>query len=251
MSSIFGNHIQISIFGQSHSAAIGVVIDGLPAGERIDEEELQRFLARRAPGQSDLTTARREADQVRILSGLYRGCTCGAPLAAEIENRDVRSRDYEKIADIPRPGHADYTAHVKYGGWEDYRGGGHFSGRLTAPLCVAGGIAKQILDRRGIRIEAAIDEIGGVTYEDAAAGEDVTAGKDVMALPAAWTRMIATVREEGDSLGGIICCRISGMPAGVGSPMFDGLENRIAQAVFAIPAVKGLEFGAGFQAARM
>ena len=251
MSSIFGNHIQISIFGQSHSAAIGVVIDGLPAGERIDEEELQSFLARRAPGQSDLTTARREADQVRILSGLYRGCTCGAPLAAEIENRDVRSRDYEKIADIPRPGHADYTAHVKYGGWEDYRGGGHFSGRLTAPLCVAGGIAKQILARRGIRIEAAIDEIGGVTYEDAVAGENVTTEKEAGALPAAWTRMIATVREEGDSLGGIICCRISGMPAGVGSPMFDGLENRIAQVVFAIPAVKGLEFGAGFQAARM
>lgn len=231
MASIFGKNVKISIFGQSHSAAIGVVIDGLPAGIKLDQEKLQSFLDRRAPGQSRYTTARKEGDRPEFLSGLVDGTTCGAPLAAVIRNTNTRSSDYDNIRDVPRPGHADYTAHIKYGGFEDVSGGGHFSGRLTAPLCVAGGIALQILEQKGVSVSASILEIGG-SRED-------PFGK------------IEEARREGDSVGGVIQCTAEGLPPGIGEPMFDGLENRIAQAVFAIPAVKGIEFGRGFEAARL
>lgn len=231
MASIFGKNVKISIFGQSHSAAIGVVIDGLPAGIELDQEKLQSFLDRRAPGQSRYTTARKEGDRPEFLSGLVDGTTCGAPLAAVIRNTNTRSSDYDNIRDVPRPGHADYTAHIKYGGFEDVSGGGHFSGRLTAPLCVAGGIALQILEQKGVSVSASILEIGG-SRED-------PFGK------------IEEARREGDSVGGVIQCTAEGLPPGIGEPMFDGLENRIAQAVFAIPAVKGIEFGRGFEAARL
>ena len=160
MSSVYGNHIKVSIFGQSHSAANGVVLDGIPAGYAIDMEELQNFMNRRAPGQNQYTTSRKEADQPEFLAGLVGNVTCGAPICAIIRNTNTRSGDYENIRDIPRPGHADYTAHVKYGGHEDVSGGGHFSGRLTAPLCIAGGIIKQILAKDGIEIDAEIREIG-------------------------------------------------------------------------------------------
>ena len=231
MASIFGKNVKISIFGQSHSAAIGVVIDGLPAGIKLEQEKLQSFLDRRAPGQSRYTTARKEGDRPEFLSGLVDGTTCGAPLAAVIRNTNTRSSDYDNIRDVPRPGHADYTAHIKYGGFEDVSGGGHFSGRLTAPLCVAGGIALQILEQKGVSVSASILEIGG-SRED-------PFGK------------IEEARREGDSVGGVIQCTAEGLPPGIGEPMFDGLENRIAQAVFAIPAVKGIEFGRGFEAARL
>ena len=161
MSSTYGTKVKISIFGQSHSEAIGVTLDGLPAGFGIDMEELQMFMDRRAPGKSKYSTPRKEADQPEFLSGLVGDVTCGAPITAIILNTNTRSGDYDNIRDIPRPGHADYTAHVKYGGHEDVSGGGHFSGRLTAPLCIAGGICKQILAAVGITVEAVIKEIGG------------------------------------------------------------------------------------------
>ncbi len=234
MSSTFGKNIKISIWGQSHSAAIGVTVDGLPAGFKIDENKLGEFLARRAPGQGKHTTSRKEADTPEILSGVVDGVTCGAPLSALIRNTDCRSGDYSNIADIPRPGHADYTAQIKYSGYQDVRGGGHFSGRLTAPLCIAGGICLQILEEKGIRVSAEIKSIGKVkgTLDEMYAE-------------------IEKARMACDSVGGVIECRIAGVPAGVGDPMFDGIENRIAKAVFGIPAVKGIEFGRGFEAATM
>lgn len=231
MSSSYGKWVRISIFGQSHSEAIGVTIDGLPAGIRIDMAALQRFMNRRAPGQSRYSTPRKEADRPEFISGLVEDITCGAPLTALIRNTNTKSKDYDNIRDIPRPGHADLTAHIKYRGFEDVRGGGHFSGRLTAPLCAAGGIFKQILQRKGIEIDARIVEIGGNS-------EDPYAEID-------------RAREDLDSVGGIVECRVTGVPAGIGDPMFDGVENTIAQTVFAIPAVKGIEFGAGFSAAGM
>lgn len=231
MGSVYGNRIQISIFGESHGPAIGVVIDGLPAGLPVDLDELEAFLARRAPGRSPYSTSRREADQPEFLSGIRNGYTCGSPVTAIIRNQNTRSSDYEEMRDIPRPGHADYTAHVKFGGYEDVRGGGHFSGRLTAPLCIAGGVLLQNLHRRNITIEAKILSIGGNTEDPF--GE------------------IERAKAENDSVGGIIECRIEGVPAGFGEPMFDGLENRIAAAVFGIPAVRGIEFGSGFAAASM
>ena len=231
MSSSYGNHVKITIFGQSHSEAIGVTIEGLPAGFSIDMEKLQVFMNRRAPGRSKYSTPRKEADMPAFLSGLVGNTTCGAPLTAIIKNTNTRSKDYDNIRDIPRPGHADYTAHVKYGGFEDVSGGGHFSGRLTAPLCIAGGIMKQLLEQEGIEISAKIKEIGGNSEEPAKAIEESM--------------------ERGDSVGGIIECTVTGVPAGVGEPIFDGLENKIAQAVFGIPAVKGIEFGRGFEAAKI
>lgn len=231
MASSYGKNIRLQIFGQSHSPAIGCTVDGLPAGFRIDREELQKFLDRRAPGRTKYSTPRREADQPEFLSGLVGDVTCGAPLTAVIRNTNTRSKDYDNIRDIPRPGHADYTAHVKYGGHNDVSGGGHFSGRLTAPLCIAGGICRQMLASRGITVNARILEIGG-NREDPF-GE------------------IEKARAAGDSVGGIVECVISGVPVGIGDPMFDGVENRIAQIVFGIPAVKGIEFGAGFDVARM
>lgn len=231
MSSTYGKNVKISIFGQSHSEAIGVTVDGIPAGFEIDMDALQEFMDRRAPGKNKYSTPRKEADKPEFLSGLVGNVTCGAPLTAIIRNTNTRSGDYDNIRDIPRPGHADYTAHVKYGGFEDVSGGGHFSGRLTAPMCIAGGIFKQMLAAEGIEIHAEIKEIGGSTEDPFG--------------------QIDKARERGDSVGGIIECTVTGLPAGIGEPMFDGIENRVAQAVFGIPAVKGIEFGRGFDAARI
>ena len=238
MASVFGNNLKVSIFGQSHSPAIGVVIDGLPAGFDIDMDRLQEFMDRRAPGRAKTATARKEADVPEFLSGLAGpegATTCGAPLAAIIRNGDARPWDYEEISAVPRPGHADYTAHIRYGGYEDYRGGGHFSGRLTAPLCIAGGIAIQMLLEEGIEVSSRILEVGG---------KSVKTHKDV-------ERIIMEAKKDKDSVGGIVECVIKGVPAGLGDPMFDGVENRISAAVFGVPAIKGIEFGAGFKAAKM
>ena len=259
MSSEFGHLLKISVFGQSHGKAIGVVVDGLPAGEAIDLDELQAFLDRRKPGKNRLSTARKEADAPTFLSGLENGKTCGAPLCAVIENGDQHSGDYAGLTDTPRPGHADYTAAVKWGGQADMRGGGHFSGRLTAPLCIAGGIAKQILARRGIHVGAHLAEVAGIADDPfplhpTAELFEKLAAKDFPVLDdGAGERMqqaILAAREALDSVGGIVECAAIGLPAGLGDPMFDGVENRLAAALFGIPAVKGVEFGAGFAAAR-
>lgn len=232
MSNSFGKLFRFTIFGQSHAPAIGVTLEGLPSGVKIDMEKLGAFLARRAPG-GKYSTSRKEPDLPEFVAGIVDGYTCGAPVTAIIRNTNTRSSDYEYMRYIPRPGHADYTAMVKYGETRDYSGGGQFSGRLTAPLCIAGGLALQLLEEKGIGVSAKIKSIGGETDEE-----------KMYAL-------IDRVREEGDSVGGIIQCCITGMPVGVGEPMFEGLENRIAQAVFGIPAVKGIEFGVGFEAANM
>ena len=260
MSSEFGNLLHISVFGQSHGRAIGVVVDGLPAGEEIDLEELQRFLDRRRPGNSPLSTARRETDVPEFLSGLEGGRTCGAPLCAVIPNADQRSKDYGELQDKPRPGHADYTAWAKWGGHADMRGGGHFSGRLTAPLCVAGGIAKQVLARRGVFVGAHLAAVAGIPdrpfpLRPAAALFDEIAAKPFPVLDGeAGERMqsaILAAKNGLDSVGGVIECAAVGLPAGLGDPMFDGMENRLAAALFGIPAVKGVEFGEGFRAAAL
>ena len=253
MGSGYGENVRISIFGQSHSAAIGVTIDGLPAGETLDLAQLQRFLNRRAPGGKEYATARRESDVPEILCGLVGGRTCGAPLTAIIRNGDAQPQDYAALKSTPRPGHADFTAQVKYGGAQDAAGGGHFSGRLTAPLCIAGGICLQLLAREGIRMISRIASIGGVS--DAGELTESTADKPFPVVSDArgeqMRAAIAAARAEGDSVGGVIECAVLGAPAGLGEPMFGGMENRIAAIVFGIPAVKGIEFGAGFAAAAM
>ena len=234
MSSQYGNKLRISIFGQSHSAAVGVSIDGLPAGIKLDLDALRAFSQRRRPGQNELSTTRAEDDELEILSGLVGDVTCGAPLALIIRNTDVKSEDYEDIRDVPRPSHADYTAHIKHNGFNDVAGGGHFSGRLTAPLCAAGGICLQILSELDVKVEAKIVQIGGKSGTDEEMLREISAAKD-----------------KGDSVGGVIECTVAGLPPGLGDPMFDGIENRIAGVVFGIPGVKGIEFGSGFAGAAL
>ncbi len=253
MSSSYGENLRLTIFGQSHSPAIGMTLEGIPAGERLDMEQLRRFMERRAPGRNGYSTARREADAPEFIAGLKNGVTCGAPITAIIRNTDARSSDYAAFSGIPRPGHADYTAHIKYFGAEDHAGGGHFSGRMTAPLCAAGGICIQLLRREGIEIISRIAAIGGI--EDRGELLSSTAGKDPPTVDGEagemMLRRIADARAAGDSVGGVIECAVIGLPAGLGDPMFGGMENRIAAIVFGIPAVKGIEFGAGFAAAEM
>ena len=254
MSSTFiGQSLRLSIFGQSHSEAIGMTLDGLPAGIPVDLERLQSFLNRRAPGQNDWSTPRREEDRPEFLCGLRDGFTCGAPLTAVIRNTNTRPRDYSQLKITPRPGHADYTAELKYRGFQDHSGGGHFSGRLTAPLCIAGGLLKQMLEKRGITVEARIAAIAGIGDES-----PFTASVAEKAFPVVddtvgekMRQAIQEARAEGDSVGGVIECVVRGLPVGIGEPMFDGLENQIARVVFAVPAVKGIEFGSGFAAASM
>ncbi|MGM9619498.1 MAG: chorismate synthase [Oscillospiraceae bacterium] len=253
MSSSYGENLRFTIFGQSHSPAIGVTVEGLPAGLPIDMEELRRFLSRRAPGQNDWSTPRKEADEPEFLSGLKDGVTCGAPLTAVIRNTNTRSGDYAPFADTPRPGHADYTAEVKFGGAQDTAGGGHFSGRLTAPLCIAGGICKQLLEREGIEILSRIAAIADVEDRGELAASTAEKPFPVVddAQGALMRARISAARAEGDSVGGLIECVVTGLPAGLGDPMFGGMENRIAAVVFGIPAVKGLEFGVGFAASKL
>lgn len=254
MSSTYGENIKLSIFGQSHGPAIGMVLDGVPAGLAVDLDKLQLFLNRRAPGQNDFSTPRKEEDRPEILSGIVDGFTCGAPIAAVIRNNNTRSGDYANLKDCPRPGHADYTAQVKYVGFQDVAGGGHFSGRLTAPLCIAGGMCKQWLEKKGIHIAAHISVIAGVADEpvflDPVDPDFRLIGTDFPVInPKAGAKMrekIAQARADGDSVGGIIECVVTGLPAGIGEPIFGGMESKIAQIVYGVPAVKGLDFGSGF-----
>ncbi len=257
MSSTYGENLKMTIFGQSHGAAIGMTLDGIPAGLHVDEEKLLAFLARRAPGQNAWSTPRKEVDAPEILSGLVDGVTCGAPIAAIICNTNTRSGDYDNLKDCPRPGHADYTAQVKYGGNQDAAGGGHFSGRLTAPICIAGGMCKQWLENMGIQIAAHIASIGDV-YDDAfePINPDMQGVGPFFPVlnPRAGLQMqnlIEKAKKEGDSVGGIIECCVTGLPAGLGEPMFGGMESRIASIVYGVPAVKGVEFGAGMAVSQM
>lgn len=263
MASVYGNAVRLSIFGESHSAAIGCAVDGLPAGIAVDAARLQAFLDRRAPGRDATATARREADAPRFLCGLVDGRTTGAPLAAVIDNANTRSSDYAELRRVPRPGHADFPAQARYRGYNDVAGGGHFSGRLTAPLCVAGGIALQALEAAGVTVVAHISQLGPDAIADEPlnplapdpAQQEAVLSHDlpcVSAQAAAQMRgCIMDAKNSLDSVGGVIECAAYGMPVGVGDPMFDGIENRIARIAFGIPAVKGVEFGAGFGAARL
>lgn len=261
MASTFGNVLHLSIFGQSHSPSIGCVLDGIPAGIAIDEEKLQAFLERRAPGRDETATKRKEPDHAHFVSGLVDGHTCGAPISALIENTNTRSKDYAGLRRTPRPGHADFPARVKYHNQHDVAGGGHFSGRLTAPLCIAGGIALQALEHMGIHIMAHISQIGSASdlpFDDTAFRDDDRTAILSNSLPCidpeAAERMrveIMAARDDLDSIGGIVECGVYGLPVGLGDPMFDGMENRIARIAFGIPAVKGIEFGAGFAVAAM
>ena len=253
MSSTYGENLRLTIFGQSHSPAIGVTVEGLPAGLAIDMAALQAFLDRRAPGRDKNSTTRKEADMPEFLSGLTGNFTCGAPLTAIIRNTNTRSGDYSELEHKPRPGHADYTACVKYGPHRDYAGGGHFSGRLTAPLCIAGGICLQLLAKEGITVRARIRSVADVT-DDAPFTASVAHKPFPTVSDAAGEEMqqrIADAKAACDSVGGVVECIVEGAPVGLGDPMFGGMENRIAQAVFGIGAVKGVEFGDGFEVAKL
>lgn len=241
-----------TIFGESHGPAIGVTLTGVPAGLELDWAAIEKDMARRAPGKSPLATARKEADQVQVLSGVFEGKTTGAPLCAMIANTDTRSADYSKTRDLARPGHADYPAHVRYQGFNDYRGGGHFSGRLTAPLVFAGAIAKQILAQRGITVGAHISSIYGVNDEALEDWDTLkgVADKDFPVLNdekgQEMQEAIWEAKEDQDSVGGSIECGVFGLPAGYGSPDFgENAEGIFSQYLFAVPAVKAVAFGAG------
>ena len=256
MSSTFGKNIKISIAGQSHSKGMGVIIDGFPAGFPVDSEALQAFLNRRAPGQNAFSTKRKEADRPEFLSGLVNGVTCGAPLMAVIQNNDTRSADYEQLKDIPRPSHADFSAQMKYKGFQDVAGGGHFSGRLTAPLCVAGGICAQYLNQEGVQIFAHIKQIHQVKADEIKYTPDLLKEVQKKDFPVCDDQIkgkmqeaILSAAKDGDSVGGIVECVVFGLPAGVGEPIFDRLEGTISSAVFGIPAIRGIEFGNRFASA--
>ena len=250
MGSIWGNLLKLSIFGESHGPGIGMVLDGFPAGVRLDPDQLAAFLRRRAPGRAAHATARKESDRPRLLSGVLDGVSTGAPIALVIENQNTRSGDYAALRFTPRPGHADYTGQVRYGGHNDLRGGGHFSGRLTAPLTAAGGLCLPFLSSHGVSVHAHIAQIGEICDEPAArhAGGPALTDFPVYCREQgeAMQRLIAQAKEEGDSVGGVIECTVTGLPAGLGSPMMDTVESRLSSLLFAVPAVKGVAFGDGF-----
>lgn len=261
MTATLGEKIKLTIFGESHGLGIGCVIDGLPPGFVIDLDAVKKEIQRRAPGKSPLATARNEKDAFIIESGFFEGRTTGTPLCVLIPNSDQHSGDYSKLKNVMRPGHADYSGKVKYDGFNDYRGGGHFSGRLTAPLVFMGAIAKQILAEHGISIGAHIAAVAGVndtpfnllgesadTFSELAQKSfpvlDDTAGNEMQQL-------ILAAKQSCDSVGGVIECMAINLPAGIGAPFFNSLESRLAHALFSVPAVKGIEFGKGFALAQM
>ncbi len=252
MSYSFGNKLKITVFGQSHSEFIGVTIDGLPYGY-IPNENLINYYLKRRSGVKELSTQRQETDEVRFISGLIDGKTCGAPLTCIIENKDVKSKDYTKLKDLPRPSHADYVANVKYMSNYDYRGGGQFSGRMTAPLCIAGAIAIDLLLQKGVTIKARIKSIMDVEDDAISYVTETPFVTNDEFFPTINTQkaskmkqIILDAKSQGDSVGGKVECFVYGLPIGIGEPNFDGLESRISSNVFSIPAVKGIEFGNGF-----
>ncbi len=235
MAATFGKMVQVTVFGQSHSEAIGCVVDGIPAGLTLDMAAIEAHMKRRAPGSANsqadgkTITARTETDQPHIVSGVLDGVTCGAPICAIIENKDQRSKDYAQFKACPRPSHADYPAFLKYGkDYHDIRGGGQFSGRLTAPLCFAGAVCMQYLSQFGVKIQAQLVRVGGESD------------------PGKFQAVIEDAAAQGDSVGGVIACTVEGFPGGIGDPIYDALECRLSSVLFAVPAVKGVEFGDGF-----
>lgn len=261
MSGMWGNKLKISIFGESHGAGIGITIDGLPSGVEIDFEKILKEMSRRAPGKSKISTARKEGDNPEILSGLFEGKTTGTPLCAVIRNKDQHSKDYGKLKDLMRPGHADYPGFVRYKGFNDYRGGGHFSGRITAPLVFAGAVCKQILDTKGITVGAHIKSIGEVydkSFDEIELTKEILDDLKENELPLLCTEnedlmrnSILEARNDGDSVGGTIECTVIGMDAGIGNPFFDSVESTISHLMFSVPAVKGIEFGRGFEMSKL
>lgn len=261
MSSVIGNKIKLSVFGESHGEAIGCVIDGLPNGIKLDFDEINREMARRAPGKDKTATTRKESDTPHILSGVLNDTTTGAPLAMVIENTNTRSGDYGNLMSVPRPGHSDYPAYVKYNGNNDVRGGGHFSGRLTAPIVFAGAVAKQILKAKGITIGAHISKIGSACDENfdknniSAEELEAVSHKPFAVIrdesEAEMRACVEAARIEGNSVGGVVECAAIGLPVGLGGNMFDTVESKLSAALFGVPAVKGVQFGAGFDFAEM
>ncbi|WP_302623323.1 chorismate synthase [uncultured Clostridium sp.] len=261
MSGMWGNKIKISIFGESHGNAIGINIDGLEPGFEINLDKVSSEMKRRAPGRSNLSTPRKEADEPEILSGFFQGKTTGTPLCAIIRNNNTKSKDYGKLKDIMRPGHADYTGKIRYNDFNDYRGGGHFSGRITASIVFAGAICKQILEAKGIKIVSHIKSIG--TIEDKSfLDEKITEGfinsymsKELPLIDElkeeAMRKEILLAKEELDSIGGTVECAVLGIEPGIGNPFFDSVESTLAHLMFSIPAVKGIEFGRGFELTQM
>lgn len=258
MSSIWGHALKISVFGESHGEAIGVVIDGFPHGIEVDMEKVLHQMARRAPGGQGVTK-RKEKDLPRIVSGMYQGITTGAPLCALFENTDTRSSDYKDFSDLPRPSHADWTGRVRFGGFNDFRGGGHFSGRLTAPLVFAGALARQVLLGRGLTLGGRLVQIGHVIDESAplysSALLNDLASKRFSALSEKaeqdMRQAVLEAQQAGDSLGGVVEIAACGIPAGWGKPMLETLEGRMAHLVFGVPGVRGIEFGTGFALSAM
>ncbi len=261
MENIYGKRIKLNIYGGSHDEKIGMTLEGIPAGEVLDLDALRAFMARRAPGNDAYSTSRREPDEPVFLSGLSGNATTGGTIEAVIYNQNQRSVDYSSLSDTPRPSHADYAAIMKYGKDVDLRGGGHFSGRLTAPMCIAGGICLQLLAKRGIYIGAHIYSVGNVMDKPFDA---VNASKRDLDILHYWKfpvlegasgekmkRLIEAVRADGDSVGGVIECAVLGLPVGLGEHMFDSVESAVANIVFGIPAVKGIEFGTGFASSEM
>lgn len=252
MGKTYGDYLKLSIFGTSHGPSIGMTLEGIPAGLPVDLEKLQSFLNRRAPGQSPWSTARKEADVPIFESGIADGLTTGEPIRAIIRNTNVRKSDYDDLKYIPRPGHADFTAWMKYGLDFDMYGGGPFSGRMTAPMCIAGGLCKQWLEARGIRIGAHIawiDDIDDNRFDPVNPNlDDISSDFPVLSRICGeqMQEAIAHAKKNGDSVGGIIECAFVGLPAGIGGELFGGIESKIAQIVYAIPAVKGVDFGLGF-----
>lgn len=261
MSGVWGKNIKFSIFGESHGKAVGINIDGLKPGIELDLEKIRGEMDRRAPGGSSISTDRKEEDSFQILSGFFNGRTTGTPLCAVINNNDHNSTDYEKTKSLMRPSHGDYTGFIKYSGFNDYRGGGHFSGRLTAPLVFAGAICKQILEQQGIIIGSHIKAIGDfedISFDMVNLSEEILKGLKADKFPVLENKIgdlmkkaVLKAKEEKDSLGGIIETAVINLPVGIGEPFFDSVESTLAQLLFSIPGVKGVEFGAGFDIAKM
>ena len=261
MSNTFGQKLRVTIFGESHGVGIGCIIDGLPAGISIDWDKVREEMARRAPGNSNLATPRKEKDAFTILSGYFNDHTTGTPLAMEIRNTSQHSSDYDILQDHMRPGHADYTGHVKYGGFNDYRGGGHFSGRITAPLTFAGAMARQVLEQKGIHIGSHVVKLHGIEdrpFQPMGESVETVAQLRKQKLPVLTEAIgkqmeeaILQAKNEQDSVGGIVECMVTGLPIGLGDPFFDSLESELAHMMFSVPAVKGIEFGEGFGMADM
>ncbi len=256
MSGNFGKKINISIFGESHGEGIGIVINGVEAGFPIDMDKILKEMERRAPGRNEMSTKRKEPDIPEILSGVFNGHTTGTPISMVIRNTDTRSKDYSKTKDILRPSHADFSGYVKYNGFNDYRGGGHFSGRITAPLVFAGAIAKQILEKQNIYVGSHIKQVGSIEddYFDTlniSKEKILELQKETIPVLNEGIRddilnEILAVKKQGDSIGGIVEVCVSGLKAGIGNPYFDSIESILSHLVFSVPAVKGIEFGLGF-----